>query len=355
MFLTPHHVLSATIFFSAFMLTLLVCMIFALLHKNKRDKTQHRWLSKTNVLITKAIFFDDEENSEFKIPINRRVTELLKNPLFRQTLINELVISSKSISGTSAENLSLLYKQLDLNKDSLTNLQKNSWHKKAKAIQELAIMYQTEFSPQLYQLTNDKNEFIRMEAQISIVKFHGFDGLKFLSEITYPISEWHQINLLKELSAVSAADFKGIDTWLKSANHSVIVFALKLCASYYQFDQYSNIVGCLIHSNPKIRLQAINCLKEIYDDHTSLELIRIYQVQPTSLKLAILKALQKIGSEESISFLQGQLDSGNNQIKIATARALFHCGEEGAVLLDSHQSSHLYPLVDIIRQIKMEK
>lgn len=355
MFLTPQHVLYATMFFSSFMLTLIVYMIFALLYKNKRDKTQKRWLCKTNILITKAIFFDDETNAEFRIPINRRVTELLKIPLFRQTLIDELVLGSKSIAGTSADNLASLYRQLELNKDSLQNLKKFAWHKKAKAIQELATMHQTSFSPQLYQLTNDKNELIRMESQISMVKFHGFEGLNFLSEITYPISEWHQINLLKELSGVSASDFKGIDYWLKSSNHSVIVFALKLCSSYHQFDQYDNIVDCLRHSNPNIRLQAINCLKEIYDDHTSLQLIHIYQVQPINIKLAILRALQQIGSEESAGFLQNQLDATDNQIKIAAARALFHCGSDGASLLDSHPTSNQYPMVDILRQIKMEK
>ena len=354
MFLTPHHVLYATMFFSAFMLTLLVYIAFALIFKNRRDKEQNRWLNKTNVLITKTIFFDNEETPEFHIPINKRITELLTKPLFRQTLINELVVSSKSLSGSSADNLALLYRQLGLEKDSLRNLKSLLWHKKAKAIQELAIMQQKDFSTELFKLTNHKNEYIRMEAQTSIVKFDGFEGLRFLDEITYPLSEWHQINLLKELSGLAAAGFKGIESWLRSKNDSVIVFALKLCASYHQFDQCDNIVECLKHPNAKVRLQAIKCLKEIYEDTTALQLMRIYQSEPRTHQLAILHALQEIGSPDSTSFLENQLNSEDNQIKLAAARALYNC-PDGDTMVAAHPTATKFPLNEIIQQIKMEK
>ncbi|MBC7915033.1 MAG: HEAT repeat domain-containing protein [Pyrinomonadaceae bacterium] len=354
MFLTPQHILFATLFFSVFMITLLVFIIIALIVKNKREKNQIIWEPKIDILITESIFFDDEESKEFYIPINKKITALLKKTFFRKTLIHQLVLSARNISGTSANNLGLLYLQLGLAKDSLANLKNSLWHKKAKAIQELATMQQLEFSPRLYKLINHKNEYIRMEAQISMIKFHGFDGLDFLDEITYPLSEWHQINILKELAFLAAANFKGIGNWLKSKNDSVIVFALKLCATYHQFDLYDKIADCLEHTNPKVRLQAIRCLKEIYVDTTARQLIRIYQSQPKIHQLAILKALQEIAAPESLSFLENQLFSDDNQIKLEAARALYKCGLEGEILLNSHPEANLYPLNEIIQQIKME-
>lgn len=351
--ITPGHLLFFTIFLSAFMLVLLVVMSFVLLAKNKRDKERNRWLVKTNVLITKAIFFEEEGGD--LIPINQKIKGLLKKPLFRQTLIDELVVSSKNLAGIASENLSKLYIQLNLRKDSEKNLHHFKWHKRAKAIQEVSTMQLQDFTPELYELTNHKNEYIRMEAQTSIVKFNGFEGLSFLNEITYPISEWHQINLLKELSNISSSEFKGIDDWLKSKNDTVIIFALKLSASYHQFQLYDKIVECLKHNNPKVRLQAINCLKEIYEDTTAWHLMRIYNNESKTHQLAILKALKEIASPESISFLEKQLNSEDNQIKLAATRALFNCGEEGLEIIEKHPMAAHFPLNEIIQQIQMER
>jgi len=339
------------------MLVLLVVMSIALLAKNKRDKERRRWLVKTNVLITKAIFFEEEEqeSSNFFLSLNKRTLGLLKKPLFRQTLINELVIIRKSLTGVAGDNLVSLYNQLGLEKDSAKKIRNSRWHKKAKGIQELAIMHQEHYYPLLYNLTNHKNEYIRMEAQTSIVKVHGFDGLSFLNEITYPISEWHQINLLVELSTVAASDFIGIENWLKSKNDTVIIFALKLSASYHQFQLYDNIVECLNHTNDKVRLQAINCLKEIYEDTTALHLIGIYNNESVTHRLAILNALKEIASPNSTEFLESQLESEDNQIKLAATRALFNCGDEGVKIVENHPRASSFPLNEIVKQIQMER
>ncbi|MGV3509530.1 MAG: HEAT repeat domain-containing protein [Sphingobacteriaceae bacterium] len=337
------------------MLCILVYITVVLIIKNRRDKERAQWLVKTNSLITKTIFFEEEDAPTFYLPINSRLKSLLKNSRFRQTLINELITIKKDLAGVAGENLVSLYKQLDLVKDSVKKLNNSKWHKKAKAIQELSIMQQEDYYPVLYSLTNDKNEYIRMEAQTSIVKVHGFEGLRFLNDITYPISEWHQINLLMELSTVPASEFTGIENWLKSGNDTVIIFALKLSASYHQFQLYDKIVECLNHSNPKVRLQCIRCLKEIYEDTTAFHLMKIYNNEPKNHQLEILIALREIASAESISFLERQLSSDDNQIKLAASKALFNCGDEGLETIEKHPAVSQYPLNEIVQQIKMEQ
>lgn len=352
--LTAQHLLFVTISLTILMLILLAYMCIALVIQNKRDKEKKRWLVKTNVLITKAIFFEEESKTPFFIKINKRINALLQKPLFRKALIEELVLSSNSLAGSALENLSKLYKQLDLQKDSEKNLNSSRWHIKAMAIKQLAIMHFDGFSPELYKLINHKNEYIRMEAQTSIVKFHGFEGLEFLNQIKYPITEWHQLNLLKELSNIPSSDFKGIENWLQSANDTVIIFALKLSASYHQFQLYDQIVECLKHPNPKVRLQSINCLKEIYEDTTALHLIKIYNHEPKAHQLAILIALREIASPASLYFLKRQLSSEDNQIKLAAARALFKCGALGEEIVFTHHSANKAPLKEIINQVRME-
>jgi HEAT repeat protein len=134
----------------------------------------------------------------------------------------------------------------------------------------------------------------------------------------------------------------------------VIIIALKLSASYHQFQLYDKIVECLKHSNPKVRLQAIKCLKDIYEDTTAWNLMSIYSSEPKSHQLAILSALKEIASADSVPFLEKQLDSEDNQIKVFATRALFHCGEEGRDVVEKHPKRTHYPLYDIIQQVKME-
>lgn len=354
MLFTPENLLYISGLFSACMLILLIYISILLNIKNKRDREKVRWQVKTNVLITKTVFFE-EPVANFAIPINTRIRGLLKKSAFRQTLINELLIIGKSLAGTAGDNLVALYNQLGLEKDSVKKLNNSKWHKKAKGIQELAIMHQEDHYPVLYELTNHKNEYIRMEAQTSLVKVHGFEGLSFLNGITYPISEWHQINLLMELSTVPASDFIGIESWLKSNNDTVIIFALKLSASYHQFQLYDKIVECLKHPNPKVRLQCIRCLKEIYEDTTAFHLMRVYNTEPKNHQIAILIALREIASPDSIPFLEKQLNSEDNQIKLSATRALFNCGIEGLDVIEKHPNASRHPLNEIIQQIKMEQ
>lgn len=352
--LTTQHLLSVTISLTILMLVLLAYMCISLVKQNKRDKQKARWQVKTNVLITKTIFFEEDEQTPFSININKRIKELLNKRLFRKLLIDELVTSNNSLAGVAAENLSKLYKQLGLRKESEKNLKSSKWHIKAMAIKQLATMHFDDFPPELFKLTNHKNEYIRMEAQTSIVKYHGFEGLEFLNHIKYPVSEWHQLNLLKELSNIPSGDFKGIENWLQSTNDTVIIFALKLSASYHQFQLYDQIVECLKHENQKVRLQCIKCLREIYEDTTAAHLIRIYNDEPKAHQLAILSALKEIASPDSLSFLKRQLGSDDDQIKIAATRALFKCGPEGEEIVYKHHSASRYPLHEIIQQVKME-
>jgi hypothetical protein len=351
--ITPGGLLIITFCMVAFMLALLVFMLIAMLLKNRKERQKEKWVVEANSFITQAIFLEDDEDAERDL-LNRRVKGMLQEPVFRQLVTDGLVTSATNLMGMVSDNLGKLYKQLNLHKDSEKNLKSFHWHKKAKAIKELATMQLTEYSSDLYKLTNHKNEFIRMEAQTSIVKLHGFKGLTFLNAITYPISEWHQINLLRELSHVSSSEFQGIENWLGSANDTVIIFALKLSSAYHQFQLYDKIVECLKHSNPKVRLQAIKCLQQIYEDTTADHLIAIYQNEPKALQLAILNALQEIASAESITFLSGQLLAPDNAIKLAAARALSNCGEDGEAALNTHPAALEYPLKEIIQQIKME-
>jgi len=334
--------------------SLLIYMLVYIYFKSKNEKKQGKWRLISDLLIRKAIFYDDDDiEEETVIPVTDRAKKLMRNKHFRKLLVEEITLAKKNITGTSADNLKHLYQQLSLDKYALKSLKSRFWHIKAKAIQELTIMEMKEYITQLYTFTNDQNELVRMEAQTATVQFNGFEGLRFLDIITYPISDWQQIKLLQQLSCVPPVNIN-IDAWLKSENSSVVVFALKLARNYHRFELHDDILLCLDHKDPQVRLEAINFLCEIYTDETSDALISRFLKEDFKQQLAMIKAMQNIGSEKDILFLLSLLDDKNHEMKLSAARALAKIGKNGLSSLQDHATTAGYPLNEIVMQIKGE-
>ncbi|MDB5122499.1 MAG: hypothetical protein JWP94_628 [Mucilaginibacter sp.] len=332
---------------------LLIFMLFFLYNKSIHEKQHAKWRLIAGRLIRKAVFHDNEDSPDAAIPLTARAESLMHNRHFRQLMTEELMSTKKSLAGMASENLKHLYQQLQFDKYALANLKSPQWYVKAKAIQELTTMELKDVLPKLYRYTNDKNELVRMEAQSATVQFYGFEGLRFLNVITYPISEWQQIKLLQQLSQAAPMDVS-IDAWLKSENSSVVVFALKLARSYQWFQWHDTILSCLEHPEPTVRLQAIDCLGEIYTDKTAAILKSKFWEEELEIQLAIIKALQSVGTEEDVSFLVSLLNYDNNEMKIRAARALTHISKNGLQMLEASASTAGHPLTEIIAQIKGE-
>ncbi len=332
---------------------LLIFMLFFLYLKNINEKEHEKWRHIAGLLIRKAVFYDDEDTPFPTIPLTKRAEKLMRNRHFRALVTDELLLTKKSLAGAASENLQHLYKQLQLDKRALGNLKSTQWYIKAKAIQEITLMGLEDVLPKLYRYTNNNNELVRMEAQSATVQFYGFKGLRFLNVVTYPISEWQQIKLLQQLSQVPPTDV-GIDKWLKSKNSCVVVFALKLVRTYHWFQWHDNILLCLVHANPEVRLQAIYCLCEIYTDKTAAILESMFWEEELEIQLAIVKALRSIGTDDDIPFLVNLLNHENNDMKVCVARAINHISKNGMAELEKAASTGGYPLGTIVAQIKGE-
>ena len=197
----------------------------------------------------------------------------------RKVLITELLKTARSMSGSAASNVCWFYAQADLDKDSLDRLQYGAWHVKARAIQELSGLRQRKQITKIYRLTNHPDELVRNEARTAVVKLTGFEGLRFLDVITYPITAWEQLCLLHELSFHKAESFTQIDRWLNSNNNSVVEFALRLVEVYKLYDLHSQVLNCLSHPSVEVRKKAINALNEIYQPDAAAHLVNQFQTQ----------------------------------------------------------------------------
>jgi hypothetical protein len=322
--------------------------------RKNNEKRKAKWQITVDFLLRRAIFFDEENQIHEPIPITPKIRKWLGNAAFRQFMIDELIKAKKNLSGTASENLLKLFNQLQLQKDSMKKLSSLKWHIKARGIQELSLMDQKHMLKKIFRLTNNRNEFIRMEAQSAIVQFYGFEGLRFLNTVSQPISEWQQIKLLALLPRMAAAIPEGLETWLVSTNDSVILFVLKLAAINHRFELHDKIAACLDHSNPLIKIQAVKCLQDINNDSTAASIIRPYPSQGKPYQLAVLDTLNLIATENEIPFLKKELLNEDNTLKLSAARALIKIDTEGMIQLDSFEHANEYPWNEIIQQAKSE-
>ena len=102
---------------------------------------------------------------------------------------------------------------------------------------------------------------------------------------------------------------------------------------------HDNILPCLDHADPQVRLEAINFFCEIYTDDTSDELISRFLTDSFKHQLAMIKAFQSIGTEKDIEFLLSLLHENNYEMKFSAARALAKIGKNGLTSLEDQANS----------------
>ncbi len=365
--------------FVFFILALCVYIVVYLNIYNLRASKFERWKFLADTLIRNAIFFEEDESASSShsllkvlevnsFPIPDRVRKLLVNPHFRNLLIRELIAAKQNMSGQAALNLKNLFRQLQLNRDVVNMVESKSWHLKASGIQYMGAMEMREHKNIIIPHTNSRRGLIRVEAQNTIVKFSGFQGLRFLDDAPFVITEWQQIKLLEELSQLPAENFTGIDNWLKSANDSVVIFALKLARNYFRFELYDNVKSCLGHEKSEVRRQAILTIKELQTADSAADLLRFYESETEENKLEIIKVLQDVGTEAEIPFLMKVLNEEINKLKLAAAKAIVAIGDAGLAVavvwkncrgclavLESYSNAQAFPFNQIIRQVKAER
>ena len=343
------------LFFFGAAVFLIFFMTAYLLIRKKWRKKYAKWDSMIDLLLRKAIFFNESGNSaDQPIPVTPRLRVNLENSRFRAQLTKKITAAKKNMSGQAGQNIKKLYLQLDLDTHAIKLIETGKWHLMAVGIQQIGTMELKEHLARIYRFTNNKNELVRAEAQLAVLNLFGFEGLRFLDVITYQLSEWQQMKLLKELSVIPHVSLTGIDKWLKSENASVVVFALKLARNYHHFELYQEIVVCLEHPESRVRTQAIYTLTEIFNEDTSKKLLDRFQSEEYQNQLAILNAVKKIGDEADLPRLQGLLATEDLEMKLSVVRAMANLGQPGMDLLMGGPQSRYYPLNEIITQVKSE-
>ncbi|WP_078832739.1 HEAT repeat domain-containing protein [Sediminibacterium ginsengisoli] len=298
------------------------------------------------------------EESAVGYEVPGRLYKILDNRLARQFAVDELVRCRKNFSGTIGEGIANLYIQLGLREFSLAKLKRsNKWHVKARGIQELYLMGQEDALADIYKYTDNRNEFVRMEAQTGVIHLTGFSGLRFLDIISYPLTEWQQLKLMEQLRRYPNKEgfADNLPKWLRSENNTVVSFALKLTEDYQQFGATEYVQKCLVHPDALVRKQAVRTLVQLADEKTPMVLCGYFSKEPLKNQVAILDALSDIITGEQSDFLKQQLEHPDHIVKLKAAALLTATSPDGLDFILAKAAEQPEPYQRIYNAVNSKK
>lgn len=356
-----HHIftdqtLVDTIVLFIFLISLSVAFIFLYLFRKKKRWRRKVFLQKSLNNFIGEIAICESETELTEVFSNAEYQGVLlqfqQKESDRNLLISELSETTKKFRGSTMENILWLFEKMDLKKQLLKNLKNKKWHKKAKVIQQLAYLQQKDCIKFILPFANHENDLLRMEAQIALVKMIGFEGLEFLSKITYPVSEWQQLRLIEELSSNACTSLDNIHVWLKSENISVVNFALRLIDIYQQFDFYEEVTSCLTHSSKTVCNNAVLTISNISNEKTADLLVAHFKDYDAFIQIKILQILQANGSGNQLPFLFSILNHPDDSYKLEAAKAILKISDTGILTIEELIDRNSFPWNVILPQIK---
>ncbi len=269
----------------------------------------------------------------------------------RQVLIDQMIDVSVNLKGESREKLTQLYTELELDHDSLARARSRRWHKKVKGFRELAFMGITDGNEKMYKALNSKNEILRMEAQIALVRLSDKDHFEFLSQLKRPFSLWEQITLhdLIIQHELPVPDFR---RWLTSENPTVVLFALRMIREFRQTEAEADLHKTLLHRDQRVSRMALEVAGDLDMRSTLDTMKRMYKYQEYNNCLEIVRSMGKMPDLSMLGFLKLVLDKEDDvQLQIEAVKAMENMGETGVQALVKIMKSEYKNYNIIVRHV----
>lgn len=269
-------------------------------------------------------------NSVSDIPeaeLNETVTNLNelknRNKVFRKSMVRLLLYFQANLTGAIARIISSAFSRLKLREFTMRKLKSPMWFIKTQGLTEVQEMQDGHSLPEVYKLAKDSNQDVRVAAYTVLLKLKAIDCFDFLDDEKEELSEWHQIVLEDAISKTPGLDVPDFRTYLSSKNRSIVLLSIKLIVDFLQFNAVAKLLSILDSEDDYLRNQVIQALGQLNALNSEERLRERYEEEPVKNKVAILIALGKIGSGESIDFIRQKfLQAENFQIMKGAAAAI---------------------------------
>lgn len=250
------------------------------------------WKPKIENQILKHLSTGSELKNNFQ---NLKV--LTQKKFQKEIAIVILMNLSDNVSGSIKTNIDKLFVTLELHTYTIIKIKSSSWTKKVTGIKTLTQLgYHQNIEQIITPYLNHKNQNLRGEILIALVKLLAEKGLKQLDNLMYDISDWHQIEIVDALLLHKNIHIPDLKPYFKSTNKTVIKIALKLMFAYTLIQYKTDIIPLLDHDEHSVRKQTRSIIKYFKIIESKEKLFESLNYNRNELELIdTLEALEAIG------------------------------------------------------------
>ena len=307
-----------------------VSIAVSLIYRKRRTSRLQK-IETTFADIVSRYLYNDPENPMTLTDITRTLRDVgikAQNKNNIQYLIRLMIRTQRTIVGSNFDKLQKLYTQIPPYGVSIKKISSWSWYRKARGIREIYEMNQSQYFDEIFKYRNDRNIYVRREAQIALVVFLGWESLRFLPYLKRNMTLWQQIKIVEKLyDLYPTPELK----WLHRAYRTDKLFAIKLLMriirKYELHAEIGYIVDHLNHENYEVRETAIYCIQTFAVSSSTMEYIKnLYDDIPDATQQGQLLYYIYENSDIDLDFYLRQLYGDNEDLKLSIAEILWNNG-----------------------------
>lgn len=330
---TIRVLIGVTLLFLVIILVLLGIIMGSRIHKTRRANKVIEIKKKYQPVFTELVF--NEQLTREQV-ISRFDPIDLKTPFNRLNILENIIHLHENFTGEAADRLAEIYKHLGFDQDSMNKLKSKSWYVIAKGMKELALMNVKSSYNDIARFLNSKNEILRMESRISMMKLSDKEPLSFLAKETEPLSDWDFANIYTMMTRMPETMIPDFTTWLNSPNKDVVLFCVHMIGTYRQHDATNTLILLLKTPDERLKLAVIKALKNLSAAAAEQPLLDMYSLESLEVKNEILKTLEVIGTGNSVQMIEKiiKLPIEDYPLSIQAIRSLISMGEKGRMVVE---------------------
>lgn len=246
-----------------------------------------------------------------------------------QYLIDLMIRTQRSLLGQNYSKLEILFHQIPPYRVSIGKLKSKKWWIKAQGIREIYEMDQEQHINEIIKERNNKNIYIRREAQIAMVVFLGWESLRFLPYLKREMTLWQQIKVVEKLyDLYPVPQLKLLKKGYKSDKAYSHELMMRIIRKFNIYEEIDFIIEFLDHPKFDTRETALYCISTFNLSEEKMKQIqqKFFNIPNTEQRIQLLKFISRTFKINDLEFLKNLLYTENDIIKLTTAEILWKNG-----------------------------
>lgn len=310
-----------TLLFIVLAFLLLVSVLAMRMYKNRKES---RRIIIQNAFIDLVNNYMFDEDFDKKTGLQTYKTMYSVSSYDKKISLTQILMLNENLKGESSHVVKELFFGLGLCTFLLEDLKSKGWHKKTRALYSFNKLDVKVPERLVVPLVNARRQEVSHQAMLYLISNSKEDPFAFFNSLDKPLTLWRQVGLETALKSYEG-EIPNFSLWLGHKLPSVIIFCIKMIVDHNQFENVVFLQQLVNHDNPQVRRQAIISLTKMEVPDILPNLVINFPQEKLQIKLEILNAIAKLGSEQDLKTLLPYIQSKDSLLKmhyVSIARTL---------------------------------